>query len=102
METASKLCPLICNWNELPAKLWAALMTIGGMINPSSSNSRSLTPLIGACLRMRYRLVARLELDGCSQGFGYFGGDIVLNHQDVVEGAVVGFGPDDVAVVCAN
>ena len=51
---------------------------------------------------MRYRLVARLELDGCSQGFGYFGGDIVLNHQDVVEGAVVGFEPDDVAVVGTN
>jgi hypothetical protein len=36
------------------------------------------------------------------QGVCYFDGDVVLDHEDVVEGSVVGFGPDDVAVVGAD
>ena len=40
--------------------------------------------------------------DGCRQCFRNFAGDVVLNHQNIVKGAVVGFRPDDVPVVGAN
>jgi DNA polymerase (family 10) len=48
------------------------------------------------------RLTVRGGLDGCLQRFRHFAGDVVLNHQDIVEWAVVGFRPDNVAVVRAN
>jgi hypothetical protein len=47
-------------------------------------------------------LVVWSGLDGCPQCFRYFAGDVVLDHQDVVEWAVVGFRPDNVAVVGTN
>ncbi len=45
------------------------------------------------------RLLAGRGTDGSLQRFCYLAGDVVLNHQDVAEGAVVGFRPDDVAIV---
>ena len=45
------------------------------------------------------RLLAGRGTDGSLQRFCYLAGDVVLNHQDVAEGAIVGFRPDDVAIV---
>src|SRR5207244_1318950 len=47
-------------------------------------------------------LVVRSGLDGCPERFRYFAGDVVLDHQDVVEWPVVGFRPDNVPAVCTN
>jgi hypothetical protein len=47
-------------------------------------------------------LAAWCGLDGALQGFGGFCGDVVLDHEEVGEGAVVGFRPDDVAIVGAD
>src|SRR5208282_5157148 len=44
----------------------------------------------------------RFGFDGGPKSFCYFAGDVVLDHQYVVEGPVVRFGPDDVTVVGAN
>jgi len=46
--------------------------------------------------------LARLGLDGCPQRFRNFAGDVVLDYQDVVQWAVVGFRPDNVPVVGTN
>jgi hypothetical protein len=47
-------------------------------------------------------LVVRSGLDGCPERFRYFAGDVVLDHQDVVEWPVVGFRPDNVPAFCTN
>jgi len=46
--------------------------------------------------------LTRPNSDGLGEGFGDGGGDVVLDGEDVFEGAVVGFGPGDVAVVRAD
>ncbi len=46
--------------------------------------------------------LARSGLGGCPQRFRNFAGDVVLDHQDVVQRAVIDFRPDNVPVVGTN
>jgi hypothetical protein len=46
--------------------------------------------------------LACFKFRGYPQRFRYFAGDVVLDHQDVVEWSVVGFRPDNVPVVRTN
>ncbi len=71
------------------------------------SNGRAATPLTSLLfldprVLLTPILVVGFGLDGCPQRFRYFTGDVVLNHQDIVEGPVVDFRPDNVPVVRAN
>ena len=45
---------------------------------------------------------ARSGFDAYPHRFRYFAGDVVLDHQDVVEWSIVGLRPDDVPVVRTN
>ena len=71
------------------------------------SNDRAATPLASLLfldprVLLTPILVVGFGLDGCPQRFRYFTGDVVLNHQDIVEGPVVDFRPDNIPVVRAN
>lgn len=63
-----------------------------------------LAPLLflDPCVLSTPILLVGFGLDGCPQRFRYFTGDVVLNLQDIVEGPVVDFRPDNVPVVRAN
>jgi len=64
--------------------------------------SGGCNPLPARKIASSSELAIRSGLDRCSQRFRYFAGDVVLNHQDVVEWPVVGFRPDNVPAVSAN